>query len=204
MTTNDAPPNADGTLNPESRPPFEPHARSQHPFRARWSRHPAVPAGEELTTGERAADAMRNGMGSWAFVGAFGLFLVSWVIANSTLHLFSTNGKHGFDPYPYILLNLFLSMLAAIQGAILLIAAKRSDQIASQLAEHDYETDTHAFERIDAVYANVAELTELNRSLLEQSSSILQRLSTIAATGAGPSVPRPPEGGVEDDEDPPC
>ena len=127
-----------------------------------WERHPAVPAGDELTTGERAADAMRNGMGSWTFVGAFALFLVTWVIANSGFHLFGSGGRHGFDPYPYILLNLFLSMLAAIQGAILLIAAKRSDQIASQLAEHDYATDTHAFERIDAVYLSVVELAEMN------------------------------------------
>jgi uncharacterized membrane protein len=71
-------------------------------------------------------------------------------------------------------------MLAAIQGAILLIAAKRSDQIASQLAEHDYATDTHAFERIDAVYLSVVELAEMNRALLEQSTGILQRLSTMS------------------------
>jgi uncharacterized membrane protein len=149
-----------------------------------------VPAGDELTPGERAADAMRNGMGSWAFVGAFGLFLITWVIANSGLHLFSSSGRHGFDPYPYILLNLFLSMLAAIQGAILLIAAKRSDQIASQLAQHDYETDTHAFERIDAVYVRVAELTDLNRALLEQNADTLQRLSTLLPAAASPEAPR--------------
>jgi uncharacterized membrane protein len=46
------------------------------------------------------------------------------------------NGKHGFDPYPFILLNLLLSCLVAIQGAILLIAAKRSDQISSELASY--------------------------------------------------------------------
>ena len=185
MTTNDAPPPTGSPSNPEGRPPFEPHARSRHPFRSLWERHPAVPAGEELTTGERAADAMRNGMGSWAFVGAFALFLSAWVIANSGFHLFGSNGKHGFDPYPYILLNLFLSMLAAIQGAILLIAAKRSDQIASQLAEHDYETDTHAFERIDAVYLRVVELVEQNRALLEQSNGILRSLSTTLPTAGG-------------------
>jgi uncharacterized membrane protein len=132
---------------------------------------------------------MRNGMGSWAFVGAFALFLVTWVIANSVFHLFSSSGRHGFDPYPYILLNLFLSMLAAIQGAILLIAARRSDQIASQLAQHDYETDTHAFERIDAVYVHIVELVEQNRALLERSNGILRRLPATWPTrdpGEGP------------------
>jgi len=195
MTTNDDPALPDGPSNEGRRPPFEPHARSHQPFRPRWARHPAVPAGDELTTGERAADAMRNGMGSWAFVGAFGLFLLTWVIANSVFRLFSSSGRHGFDPYPYILLNLFLSMLAAIQGAILLIAAKRSDQIASLLAEHDYETDTHAFERIDAVYANVVELAESNRALLEQNADIRRLLaSTLPAAGSTEAGRAAPEG----------
>ncbi len=68
---------------------------------------------------------MRNGIDSWAFVGgAFGL-LALWM---------ADNRSNGFDPYPLILLNLVLSSLAAMQGAILLIAAKRSDQISSELA----------------------------------------------------------------------
>ena len=145
-------------------------------FRSHWERHPAVLAGEELTRGERAADAMRNRMGSWAFVLGFGAFLVVWVVVNSLFAIGGSGSKHGFDPYPYILLNLFLSMLAAIQGAILLIAAKRSDQIASQLAQHDYETDTQAFERIEAVHDRLTQMAEENRCLLEQNTRILDQL----------------------------
>lgn len=52
--------------------------------------------------------------------------------------------RPGIDPYPYILLNLFLSMLAGLQGAILLIAAKRQDAIAAAMAHHDYDTDVAA------------------------------------------------------------
>jgi len=96
----------------------------------RW-RHPAVRTGEHLSLGERAADRLRNGMGSWPFVIAALAFLTGWMLAN---------GRNGVDPYPFILLNLILSCLAALQGAILLIAAKRSDAIASALAQHDYET----------------------------------------------------------------
>src|SRR5512138_2728010 len=99
-------------------------------FLAMWDRHPAVPSGDQLTFSERAADKMRNGMGSWPFVFGFIAVMAAWAIANSVFYLAGTNGKHGFDPYPYILLNLFLSMVAGLQGAILLIAAKRSDQIA--------------------------------------------------------------------------
>jgi uncharacterized membrane protein len=60
----------------------------------------------------------------------------------------------------------------------LLIAAKRSDQIASQLAEHDYETDQKAFARIEAVHTRLAEMAAANRQLLEQNTAILQQLAT--------------------------
>jgi len=100
-----------------------------------WRRHPAVRTGDDLSYGERAADRMRNAMGSWGFIAAALTFLAGWMIGN---------GSNGFDPYPYILLNLILSCVAALQGAILLIAAKRSDQISAELAIHDYETNQEA------------------------------------------------------------
>jgi uncharacterized membrane protein len=58
----------------------------------------------------------------------------------------------GFDPYPFILLNLILSCLAAMQGAILLIAAKRQDQISSELALHDYQTNVEADEIVKSIH----------------------------------------------------
>ena len=142
-----------------------------------WDRHPAVASGDQLTVGERAADTMRNSMGSWVFVGVFIALMALWAIVNSVFYLGGSHGKHGFDPYPYILLNLFLSMVAGLQGAILLIAAKRSDQIASQLAEHDYATDQQAFARIEAVHSRLEELAMSNRHLLEQNTSILEQLA---------------------------
>jgi uncharacterized membrane protein len=100
-----------------------------------WHHHPAVRTGAQLTLGERAADKLRNGMGSWGFVFSALIFLVGWMLGNRNV---------GFDKYPFILLNLILSCLAAMQGAILLIAAKREDQISSDLARHDYETNVEA------------------------------------------------------------
>jgi uncharacterized membrane protein len=159
--------------------------RERRGFLSQWDRHPAVASGKQLTLGERAADKMRNTMGSWNFVFIFVLVMIAWAIVNSIFFFGGTNGKHGFDPYPYILLNLFLSMVAGLQGAILLIAAKRSDQIASQLATHDFETDTHAFERIEAVHTRLQEMAESNRQLLKQNNDILRRLA--AAGGPSPS-----------------
>jgi uncharacterized membrane protein len=124
-------------------------------IRAGWRRHPGVRSGDQLTLGERSADRMRNGMGSWAFVfGACG-FLALWMTVNIVV---SRTHGHTFDPYPFILLNLVLSCVAALQGAILLIAAKRSDQISSELAQHDYEADCASRELLETLSVNFEQL----------------------------------------------
>lgn len=98
-----------------------------------WRKHPAVRTGKELTLGERAADVLRNGMGSWGFVFAFLGFMAVWMALNTVAAL-----AH-WDVYPFVLLNLCLSCLAGLQGAILLIAAKRADQVSAELANHNLE-----------------------------------------------------------------
>ncbi len=101
---------------------------------ARWNEHPATTkfGKEQLSFGQRAADVLRNAMGSWPFVFGALAFLAVWMYFNS---------DGNFDPFPFILLNLILSCIAALQGAILLIAAKREDQINSDLAIHTYQID---------------------------------------------------------------
>jgi uncharacterized membrane protein len=121
-----------------------------------WHRHPGVRSGDQLTVGERAADKVRNGMGSWPFVIAFLGTMGVWAIINSIFYLGGSHGRHGFDPYPYILLNLMLSMVAGLQGAILLIAAKRADQISSELAVHTYNNTTS----IEALLQQNTDLTK--------------------------------------------
>ena len=115
----------------------------------RWRHHPAVRSDDDLTRGERAADTIRNGMGSWGFVLSAMLFLAGWMLGNRNV---------GFDKYPFILLNLILSCLAAMQGAILLIAAKRQDQISSELAQHDYDTNVEADEIVKEIRALTKEI----------------------------------------------
>ncbi len=110
---------------------------------------------DSRTFGERAADLMRNGMGSWVFVFAFLGFMGIWMVT----------GGLGIDVFPFILLNLLLSTLAGLQGAILLIAAKRQDAIASAMAQHDFETNVSAAE----------EIRELHQILLNQ-QTILEEL----------------------------
>lgn len=100
-----------------------------------------------LSVGDRAADKVRNGMGSWAFVFVFVAFMACWAFLNSS------DGFHHWDKYPFILLNLFLSMLAALQGAILLIAAKRADGISAAMAENDYHTNVDSKKEIEELMA---------------------------------------------------
>jgi uncharacterized membrane protein len=135
------------------------HPKHPRPIRNWHEEHRA-----HLSSGERAADIMRNGMGSWKFVGAFVGFMVVWAILNTAMR--------GWDPYPFILLNLFLSMLAGLQGAILLIAAKRQDAIAAALSQHDYETNLAAKADIDAVL----EINNRQLEMIAELREILQRL----------------------------
>lgn len=126
-------------------------------------------AKDNLSVGERAADKLRNGMGSWTFVFAFITFLAIWAFLNSDPTI------KAWDPYPFILLNLFLSMLAALQGAILLIAAKRMDAISAAQAKHDLDTNIAAKAEIEKLMKqNDEQLKAIDelRKLVEKSRSI--------------------------------
>ena len=147
--------------------------KSTHPHTTATAGYPKRPSSirnwhtdhrAHLTRGERAADIMRNGMGSWKFVGGFVAFMIVWAILNSVMK--------GWDPYPFILLNLFLSMLAGLQGAILLIAAKRQDAIAAALSQHDYETNIAAKIDIDTVL----EINNRQLEMITELQEILRRL----------------------------
>ncbi len=93
------------------------------------------------TLGQRAADAVARFGGSWTFVGLFSATMLAWVVVNAVL--LSLHGST-FDPYPYILLNLFLSMLAAIQAPIILMSQNRESERDRIRGEHDYEVNLKA------------------------------------------------------------
>jgi uncharacterized membrane protein len=132
-----------------------------------WHKHPGVRSGQQLTLGERSADRMRNIMGSWPFVFAFFGIMIAWAVANSAFYFGGKHGKHGFDPYPYILLNLFLSMLAGVQAAALLIAAKRADAISSEIAIHT-ERNTDDLKGLLKENTSLTEEVKRHTDLLEE------------------------------------
>lgn len=123
---------------------------------------------QTLTIGQRSADTLRNGMGSWWFIGSFVAGMAAWAGVNSVVL-----ADAGWDPYPYILLNLFLSMLAGLQGAILLIAAKRQDAISAVMAQHDYDTNLAAKAEID----RLIELCEHQSQMMVELHALVGRIS---------------------------
>lgn len=128
--------------------------------RDHWHIHPAVRSDSELTLGERAADRMRNGFGSWTFIGTTLVFIALWIVA---VHL-----GFAIDNHQLTILNLVLSCFAALQGAIILLAAKRADKISSELAQHDFEADTISSEILKELKTDFAEIKKV---LHEQFSS---------------------------------
>ena len=160
----------------------------------RWHNHPGVRSGDELSRGERAADRMRNVMGSWPFVFGFFAVMITWAVVNS---VFAVGGPGGFDPYPYILLNLFLSMLAGVQAAALLIAAKRADGISSEIALHT-ERNTDDIKTLLAENTALTEQVKRQTDLLDEIHRHVSALSPHAGHFAATipdSAPTPPADG---------
>jgi uncharacterized membrane protein len=112
---------------------------------------------DATTPGQRAADAVAAFGGSWTFIFIFGAILLVWVVLNS--FILAQHGK-AFDPYPYILLNLFLSMLASIQAPVILMSQNRQSQKDRINAAHDYEVNLKAELEIMMLHEKVDLLRE--------------------------------------------
>ena len=118
---------------------------------------PSQALDSKISAGQRAADAVAKFGGSWAFIGLFAVTLVCWVVLNSVI---LANYNNSFDPYPYILLNLFLSMLASIQAPIILMSQNRQAEKDRLNADHDYEVNLKAELEIMLLHEKVDLLRE--------------------------------------------
>lgn len=131
----------------------------------------------EMTLAQRAADAVARFGGSWTFIGLFALVLVAWVVLNSWI-LWRMQAT--FDPYPYILLNLFLSMLASVQAPIILMSQNRQADIDRQQATHDYEVNLKAELEILLLHDKIDALREQQWQQLidmqQQQIALLEKL----------------------------
>ena len=153
--------------------------------RTHIARNLAQEAEPAATRGQRAADAVASFGGTWVFVGLFALTMLCWAGLNAALLFWR---GQTFDPYPYTLLNLFLSMLAAIQAPIILMSQNRQAQKDRLGVEHDYEVNLKAeleimllHQKIDALRETQwQELIALQRDQLRLLSELTQPRKTGA------------------------
>jgi uncharacterized membrane protein len=129
---------------------------------------------KKLTFGERLSDHIASFGGSWRFIILFGAVLFGWIILNAIFLL-----NRGFDPYPFILLNLILSCLAAIQAPIIMMSQNRAEARDRLRAENDYKVNLkaeleirHLHEKIDHLlrrqYNRLFEIQQIQIELLEE------------------------------------
>lgn len=128
-----------------------------------------------LTTGDRIADKVASFGGSWTFIISFFIFLLAWMFLNFwMLH------NKGFDPYPFILLNLILSCLAAIQAPIIMMSQNRQEDKDRDRAEHDYKINLKAELEIKLLSEKIDHLlVHQNKKLLEIQEMQIQYLENI-------------------------
>jgi uncharacterized membrane protein len=118
---------------------------AQQLIRSRSLRHPNEIIDEQATFGERVADAVAGSGGSWTFIILFLIVLTAYTAVNVKL------AQRAWDPYPFILLNLFLSMLAAIQAPIIMMSQKRQDKKDRLRGDLDFDVNRRARSEIQGL-----------------------------------------------------
>lgn len=130
----------------------------------------------KLSFGERLADKMADYAGSWRFISIFAILLIIWICINSLVLL-----RRPFDPYPYILLNLILSCIAALQAPIIMMSQNRLEAKDRLRSEHDYRVNLkaeleirHLHEKIDHLlmtqWQRLLEIQEMQMELIEETA----------------------------------
>ncbi len=133
----------------------------------------------QLTLGQRLADKVASFGGSWTFIISFGFFLVVWITINTALF-----HNKGYDPYPFILLNLILSCIAALQAPIIMMSQNRQEEKDRERAKKDYMINLKSeleirilHEKIDhLIIHQQQELLEIQKVQIEMMNDILNKV----------------------------
>jgi uncharacterized membrane protein len=150
--------------------------------RVRDAAGPKTPA-SDLTFGQRIADAVAAGMGSWTFIIIQSGLLLIWIVLNVTAYI-----QH-WDPYPFILLNLALSFQAAYAAPFIMMAHTRQQDIDRKEAENDYQINIKAELEIELLHQKIDELREkevlaLTTAIRELADLLAKEKSLEAPKGA--------------------
>jgi uncharacterized membrane protein len=138
------------------------------------SRDPAIQFEGNLTFGQKLADGVAAFGGSWAFIIGFAIVLALWVSTNLLL------ASRAFDPYPFIFLNLILSMLAAVQAPVIMMSQNRQAAKDREVSAHDYEVNLKAKIEIMALHEKLDRLREDDiRGLVMLQQAQIDRLTRL-------------------------
>ena len=161
------------SLSPREQKVIERIAKGLHISRNAFKEHE-----EKLTAGQRLADRVASFGGSWPFILLFMFVLLSWIILNTYI---LAGWNRTFDPYPYILLNLVLSMLAALQAPVIMMSQNRHSEKDRIDAAHDYEVNLKAELEIMSLHHKLDALREVQWNELvtvqEEQMKILKQLT---------------------------
>lgn len=129
---------------------------------------------EKYTLGQRAADSIAKFAGSWAFIFSFSGILILWMVVNVLL------AAGAFDPYPFILLNLVLSCVAAIQAPLIMMSQNRQEEKDRRRAENDYKVNLKTEIMIEDLYDKVNAILAKQSALERQARGDLKEESETA------------------------
>lgn len=124
-----------------------------------------------LTFGERLADKVADFGGSWTFIIIFALIIFGWIVLNSFILY-----KQPFDPYPYILLNLMLSCLAALQAPVIMMSQNRQETKDRQRAQNDYLVNLKAEIEVRTLNEKLEAMSQVLDDMRQQQQALLDRL----------------------------
>jgi uncharacterized membrane protein len=126
---------------------------------------------ESLTFGNKVADKMADFAGSWTFIISFAFILFLWIVFNSIQLL-----AHPFDPFPFILLNLVLSCVAAMQAPVIMMSQNRQEAKDRIRAEHDYEVNLKAEILIEDIIKRLIKLEDSQNVGIEKQKELVELL----------------------------
>ncbi|HVX80521.1 MAG TPA: DUF1003 domain-containing protein, partial [Devosiaceae bacterium] len=152
---------------------------------------------EKRTFGDKLSDQLATFGGSWAFLTSFGVVLFGWMAINVIA------GTHAYDPYPFILLNLCLSCLAAIQAPIIMMSQKRQEVKDRLRADNDYRVNLkaeleirHLHEKLDYLisrqWQRLAEIQQIQMEMMHEAQTLQKRQTARARARAKPKA-KPPK-----------
>ena len=137
---------------------------------------------EKMTLGQRAADVVARFAGSWAFIFSFIAVMAVWMVLNVCL------AAKAFDAYPFILLNLLLSCIAAVQAPLIMMSQNRQEAKDRKRAENDYRVNLKSEFVIDELYKKLESVAETQKKILKRIDELVSDEKNCAVNDCGEKI----------------